>query len=996
MGGGSEALSAEFAVCRTHSLLDADFVGLIRGRFAALDAIPALRYRCDAGRQSSSRAESSCTEGRSHQFARIIKMASNASFRPIEAGRIFGLNGTSSYLSGSAVNVIVFFSCVLVYYIVIARRYFGADVIGGDTQLVWSLHYFVIESLVEYLQYPLWDPTTLGGFPSHLIMVNGLYQNFHPFQLPFFLIAAVVGHLFHIDSNYLMAFHKTVYLFSLNLIAVMLITRELCTNRLARLLPPLIYTLSYFQFYAMRDSLLVEGLPPALFFVFGLLYHANRRSPYSLIVFLIFLALWIAGFSYPYLLSSAWWVGTLTVLVLLVSPRLLTDSRNCVRQLWAARMPRLHLLLVLALLVVTVGVVGFSVRSAVGEIIRAAGGSPVDYDVSAGGQFAPRSIYSLQVWTNFVVWAPFPDIHKYLLNFDPWDAGTYHRYVGMALLPLLVIAALFGHQRRYVWPLLLTAFVANAFIAYGPENPLYAFLLDNVPPIRNTRPMAYLLPREATLLVIFAAGIGLDILLRGDTGATNARLWVTARIVLIILLLIAGGLMVASAVPALASIRHSLAHMAVYLGLSCGIILVLTHGVGARHQPALVLALLAFTGMDLALSASAFAKIPHSWSPKAPPNAITVRPRQLGPMKAGDPPWPAFYRGEFHNLYGGPYVGTRTWLVLATHPSSRPILQNWDWVGRRMKAYPDFRFFTNGAYIDFDAIREIDKVKVPSYVAESPTLLGRIDGKEVIRFPDRVVAVEQGRAGTVEDAHPEAHNDVVFAGWAIDEKAKRPAEEILIFAGDRLWGSIMTGIERFDIAGQEGGYRLAGFNGNLVGPPAAERQNIRAFALLSDGTARELQYAQSYPFSRGHGPAPELLKVKPADGPPTIYLHDRNAVLPNVDGREEKLSWSVVDWTPNHYAVRVVAPSDGYLLNLDNYSRYWKARVDGNSQDILRANFTMQAIKLAKGEHVVEWRYDPLALKLGWLAFYALFAATLIGFAFSGLPCQSVASAQGR
>jgi hypothetical protein len=104
----------------------------------------------------------------------------------------------------------------------------------------------------------------------------------------------------------------------------------------------------------------------------------------------------------------------------------------------------------------------------------------------------------------------------------------------------------------------------------------------------------------------------------------------------------------------------------------------------------------------------------------------------------------------------------------------------------------------------------------------------------------------------------------------------------------------------------------------------------------------------------------------------------------DVAGREGKLSWWVVEWTPNRYVVRVVAPSDGYLLNLENYNPYWTVRVDGKPQDILRANFIMKAIKLARGEHVVEWRYDPAHLKVGLLAFYTVFAAVL-AFPFSGM-----------
>jgi hypothetical protein len=295
-----------------------------------------------------------------------------------------GSAGTASghamlrYISEHSTDIVTFLVCVFLYYIVIAERYFRTDtIIGGDTQLIWSMHYFVMKSLIEYLQYPFWDPTTLGGYPSHLMMINGWFQNFHPFQLPFLLVAAAVGRMSRIDVNYLLAFHKTIYLFSLNLIAVMLIAREMCESRLARLLPPLVYTLCSFQFFALRDNLLFEGLPPALFFIFGLLYHANGRTPRSLTVFLIFFALWIAGFSYAYVLSSAWWVGTLAVLIVLFSPKLVPDSWDCIGQLWAQRVPRLSLLLVLTLILIAIAVVGLSIFTSIGEIIRASGTGPV-------------------------------------------------------------------------------------------------------------------------------------------------------------------------------------------------------------------------------------------------------------------------------------------------------------------------------------------------------------------------------------------------------------------------------------------------------------------------------------------------------------------------------------------------------------------------------------------------------------------------------------------
>jgi hypothetical protein len=344
-------------------------------------------------------------------------------------------------------------------------------------------------------------------------------------------------------------------------------------------------------------------------------------------------------------------------------------------------------------------------------------------------------------------------------------------------------------------------------------------------------------------------------------------------------------------------------------------------------------------------------------------------------MKAGEPQWVGKYRGQMHQLYAGPYVGTRAWLVLATHPSWQPVLQNWNAAAGRMEAYPDFRFFTNGAYIPFEAIRNIDDVEPPTYVYGPQPQLVRAGDRYSLKYPDHMAPVEAGFAGFVEHASSKG-NAVEFKGWAVGEKGQPGPREVLIFVGDTCWGSIKIGAHRPDIAAGFGPQNAnSGFSGTLTGVPPAERNSIRAFVVLPDGTARELQYSAGYPFTTtGYVPGPQIVRK----GPPTIYLHDKNAILPNIAAAEEKLSWSVVEWTPNHYVVRVIAPSDGYLLNLDNYNRHWKVRVDGRSVDILRANFTMQAIKLAKGDHLVEWRYDPLALKLGWLAFYLLLAAALV------------------
>ena len=55
----------------------------------------------------------------------------------------------------------------------------------------------------------------------------------------------------------------------------------------------------------------------------------------------------------------------------------------------------------------------------------------------------------------------------------------------------------------------------------------------------------------------------------------------------------------------------------------------------------------------------------------------------------------------------------------------------------------------------------------------------------------------------------------------------------------------------------------------------------------------------------------------------------------------------------------------GFLLVLDSYSSDWQARVDGRSAELLRANGLFRAVRLAPGEHTIEFTYRPAAVMRG-------------------------------
>ncbi|MBI3878283.1 MAG: YfhO family protein [Verrucomicrobia bacterium] len=59
--------------------------------------------------------------------------------------------------------------------------------------------------------------------------------------------------------------------------------------------------------------------------------------------------------------------------------------------------------------------------------------------------------------------------------------------------------------------------------------------------------------------------------------------------------------------------------------------------------------------------------------------------------------------------------------------------------------------------------------------------------------------------------------------------------------------------------------------------------------------------------------------------------------------------------------IRLSAKADGPCLLLlnDRYDPNWKARVDGQPAPVVRCNYIMRGVHLAKGEHTVEFRFQP-------------------------------------
>jgi hypothetical protein len=178
-------------------------------------------------------------------------------------------------------------------------------------------------------------------------------------------------------------------------------------------------------------------------------------------------------------------------------------------------------------------------------------------------------------------------------------------------------------------------------------------------------------------------------------------------------------------------------------------------------------------------------------------------------------------------------------------------------------------------------------------------------------------------------------------------------------------------------AGLGAAYRSSSFSIVAKGLAPDQRVGIRVFALMHDGTARELAYGGSFPFSHQGGPAnnplPKLSEIRQR---PAFYIHDQAAKVGLAgEGRILKdVPVTILSFTANGVRARVNAPSDFLMVSNDNYDRFWTATVDGSRVPVYRANYTYRAIRLPEGEHIVQWRYDPWPVKAMWLWFYAVLA----------------------
>jgi hypothetical protein len=84
---------------------------------------------------------------------------------------------------------------------------------------------------------------------------------------------------------------------------------------------------------------------------------------------------------------------------------------------------------------------------------------------------------------------------------------------------------------------------------------------------------------------------------------------------------------------------------------------------------------------------------------------------------------------------------------------------------------------------------------------------------------------------------------------------------------------------------------------------------------------------------------------------------------------------------PNSLSISVEMENDGWLVLADTWYPGWKARLDGSSVEIHRANYLFRGIAVPEGRHTIEFFYQPGSFQMGsFISLTGLVIVFLLGY----------------
>jgi hypothetical protein len=151
----------------------------------------------------------------------------------------------------------------------------------------------------------------------------------------------------------------------------------------------------------------------------------------------------------------------------------------------------------------------------------------------------------------------------------------------------------------------------------------------------------------------------------------------------------------------------------------------------------------------------------------------------------------------------------------------------------------------------------------------------------------------------------------------------------------------------------------------------------RAFVVLRTVAAADQEDAWARIHEHGFDPATTVVLEggQPLDG-----------------GATGQPAAQVVRYEPDRLEIDVDSPTDGYLFLSDPFYPGWRAAVDGQPVEILRANYAFRAVAVPAGTHRVTMTFQPASWRAG-LGISVLAVLLLLALAVTALVRRRRAAA---
>jgi hypothetical protein len=106
---------------------------------------------------------------------------------------------------------------------------------------------------------------------------------------------------------------------------------------------------------------------------------------------------------------------------------------------------------------------------------------------------------------------------------------------------------------------------------------------------------------------------------------------------------------------------------------------------------------------------------------------------------------------------------------------------------------------------------------------------------------------------------------------------------------------------------------------------------------------------------------------------------------------------TITQYLAKQIRVQTQSATPGILILNDRWHPDWKARLDGRSLPLLRANFIMKAVEVPAGSHELEFRFEPPCQTLYVSASAIVAAVGLVGWlGFTGSANSKSESESGK